>query len=323
MLLSDRQLGSRKIALGSRVLRRQLPEQSFGALFPGLVGFIGNEVVAVLRIRVGREINSAALIADGYHARTDGLTSLAVVGGAIGVWLGFPLADPIIGLLITVAILGIVWQSAKSVLTRMLDGVDPAMVDEIRHAAEHVPGVVKILDVKARWLGHKLHADVAALVDGSLAVSEADKVAAALKREMLAHIPTLSVANIRCHGADLLSAAEEPGHEVGHHHAPEPFKVASSLGSGLLEIVNTPNGERMRLSLDQPAKGLAATVTIDRDGGNVETLALAPVADKARVLESVVAPAEPHEFAAQLRLQVEDRKDVLHFVMKEPGGHSH
>jgi cation diffusion facilitator family transporter len=94
----------------------------------GLIGFIGNEVVAVFRIRVGREINSAALIADGYHARTDGLTSLAVVVGAIGVWLGFPLADPIIGLLITIAIFGIVWQSARAVLTRMLDGVDPVMV---------------------------------------------------------------------------------------------------------------------------------------------------------------------------------------------------
>ncbi|RWF45201.1 MAG: cation transporter, partial [Mesorhizobium sp.] len=65
----------------------------------GVIGFLGNEAVAVFRIRVGRQINSAALIADGYHARTDGLTSLAVVAGAVGVWLGYPLADPIIGLL--------------------------------------------------------------------------------------------------------------------------------------------------------------------------------------------------------------------------------
>ena len=86
----------------------------------GLIGFIGNEAVAVFRIRTGREINSAALIADGYHARTDGFTSLAVVLGALGVWLGYPLADPIIGLLITIAIFGIVWQSSKAVFTRML-----------------------------------------------------------------------------------------------------------------------------------------------------------------------------------------------------------
>ena len=120
----------------------------------GVIGFIGNEAVAVFRIRVGREINSAALIADGYHARTDGLTSLAVVLGAIGVWLGFPLADPIVGLLITVAIFGIVWQSARAVLTRMLDGVEPGITEEIRHAAEHVPNVEQVLDIKTRWLGH-------------------------------------------------------------------------------------------------------------------------------------------------------------------------
>ncbi|TIU15145.1 MAG: cobalt-zinc-cadmium resistance protein, partial [Mesorhizobium sp.] len=109
---------------------------------------------AVFRIRVGREINSAALIADGYHARTDGLTSLAVIIGALGVWLGFPLADPIVGLLITLAIFGIVWQSARSVLTRMLDGIEPDVIGEIHHAAAHVPGAC-IVEAKARWIGHK------------------------------------------------------------------------------------------------------------------------------------------------------------------------
>ncbi|TIP55654.1 MAG: cation transporter, partial [Mesorhizobium sp.] len=86
--------------------------------------------------------------------------SLAVVAGAVGVWLGYPLADPIIGLLITIAIFGIVWQSARSVLTRMLDGVEPGLVDEVHHAAAHVAGVDRVVDAKARWLGHKLHVDV-------------------------------------------------------------------------------------------------------------------------------------------------------------------
>ena len=194
----------------------------------GIIGFIGNEIVAVFRIRVGREINSAALIADGYHARTDGLTSLAVVAGAFGVWLGFPLADPIIGLLITVAIFGIVWQSAKAVLTRMLDGVDPAMVSEIRHSAEHVSGIKKVLDVKARWLGHKLHSDVAILVDEKLSVTDADQLGARLKQEMLAHIPALSVVHVRCHGSELVETeTHSSAHEGGHHHAPDSFKALS------------------------------------------------------------------------------------------------
>ncbi len=188
----------------------------------GIVGFIGNEAVAVLRIRVGREINSAALIADGFHARTDGLTSLAVVAGAVGVWLGFPLADPIVGLLITIIIFGIVWQSAKSVLTRMLDGVEPGLVAEIRHAAEHVDGLIKLLEVKARWLGHRLHADIAVLIDGTLSVAEADRLGGNLKRELFAHIPTLSVVNVRVHGSHPAGAALTPAER--HPDIAEPFK---------------------------------------------------------------------------------------------------
>ncbi|RUV74723.1 MAG: cation transporter [Mesorhizobium sp.] len=167
----------------------------------GVVGFLGNEAVAVFRIRVGREINSAALIADGYHARTDGLTSLAVVIGALGVWLGFPLADPIVGLLITLAIFGIVWQSARSVLTRMLDGIEPDVIGEIHHAAAHVPGAC-IVEAKARWIGHKLHADIAIAVEENLPVSEAKKLTAALEDELFEHMPALAAANIRLASAD-------------------------------------------------------------------------------------------------------------------------
>ena len=176
----------------------------------GIVGFLGNEAVAVFRIRIGREINSAALVADGYHARTDGLTSLAVVIGAIGVWLGFPLADPIIGLLITVAIFAIVWQSARSVLTRMLDGVEPGVMAEIHHAGEHVPGA-HIVDAKARWIGHKLHADIAIAADETLPLAEANKITTALENELFEHMPALATANIRF-------SSEHGAHEHPHPH---------------------------------------------------------------------------------------------------------
>jgi len=193
----------------------------------GVVGFLGNEIVAVFRIRIGREINSAALIADGYHARTDGLTSLAVVIGGIGVWLGFPLADPIIGLLITIAIFGIVWQSARSVLTRMLDGLEPGVLGEIRHAAEHVPGIAEVVDAKARWIGHRLHAEVAIAVDEKLPVSEANRIAGAMEGELFEHMPALAAASIRfasAHDAIPYSRHDQGrGHPHGHephHHAP-------------------------------------------------------------------------------------------------------
>ncbi|MER8880922.1 cation diffusion facilitator family transporter, partial [Mesorhizobium sp. M0684] len=188
----------------------------------GLIGFIGNEAVAVFRIRVGREINSAALIADGYHARTDGFTSLAVVLGAIGVWLGFPLADPIVGLLITLAIFAIVWQSSKAVLTRMLDGVEPAIIDEIHHAAEHVSGIGRVESVQARWIGHRLHADVAISVPEMATAKDVLGVTEALKEELFAHLRALAEANVRLVSPAGLAA--ETSH--AHHHAPEPFKVA-------------------------------------------------------------------------------------------------
>jgi cation diffusion facilitator family transporter len=289
----------------------------------GIIGFIGNEAVAVFRIRVGRQINSAALIADGYHARTDGLTSLAVVLGAAGVWLGYPLADPIVGLLITVAIFGIVWQSARSVLTRMLDGVEPGLVGEIRHAAEHVKGVGKVVDAKARWVGHKLHTDVTIAVNDDLTVADANAISASVQRELFSHLPALEAANVRF--AMPGDGAALPSHQQdhGHHHAPEPFQVRVEEAEGLLEIVDTPDGERMRLTLSRTAPDLEATVVIRRPGNIDEVLGLEPVNGDRRILRSSVAPAEPHEFDAELRLSTYGLVKTLPFRMIEPHDHHH
>lgn len=176
----------------NRLIHPQLVVELGWLAAAGFIGFLGNEAVAVFRIRVGRQMNSAALIADGYHARTDGLTSLAVVLGAFGVWMGFPLADPIVGLLITIAIFGIVWQSARAVVTRMLDGVDPDIVDEARHAAKHVTGIRSVKDVKARWIGHELSVDLIVSVDPALNVQQAEALAAEVEHELKAHIPPLN-----------------------------------------------------------------------------------------------------------------------------------
>src|SRR5918999_1247291 len=163
------------VVAGYQAVERIINPQPVGFVWAvaaaSLVGFVGNEAVAVFRIRVGREIGSAALVADGYHARTDGWTSLAVLLGAVGVWLGYPLADPIIGLIIAAAILVIVWQSGKTVFSRLLDGVDPEVVDEIRDAVvHHVEGVEAVTEVRARWLGHRLRAEVNVAVDPSRSV---------------------------------------------------------------------------------------------------------------------------------------------------------
>jgi hypothetical protein len=141
--------------------------------------------------RVGREIGSAALIADGYHARTDGLTSLAVVAGAVGVWLGFPLADPIVGVLISLAIFALVWQSAKVIVMRMLDGVETHISSEIAHAAGHVRSVQEVSDVRARWVGHRLHAELSVTVAGEFSVLQGHEIAKEVRHQLLHHLPHL------------------------------------------------------------------------------------------------------------------------------------
>jgi cation diffusion facilitator family transporter len=282
----------------------------------GIIGFIGNEAVAVLRIRVGRRIHSAALIADGYHARTDGLTSLAVVVGAIGVGLGFPLADPIIGLLITLAIFGIVWQSARSVLTRMLDGIEPTTIDEIHHAAANVDGIDKVVSTKGRWIGHRLHLDVTLAVSDDMLLGTANSIADELRQELADHISGLEATTV-----SFVSIGAGGGH--GHRHAPDPFRVNGQLANGLLEIVDTPDGERMRLRVAKHAEGLSAEVVIDRANDAEEILALNPLARDHHTLDSAVAPAEPHQFTARLRLRAGSAAEELPFEMAEPAGHRH
>jgi len=158
-----------------------------------VIGFIGNEAVAIFRIRVGRRIGSAALIADGQHARVDGWTSLAVLVGIFGVWLGYPLADPIVGLIITVAIFGIVIQSGREIFTRMLDGVDPDVIDEIRHAAVHVDEVKEVTDVRARWLGHRLHAELNVTLPSQISIAAAHAIAEEVRHQLLHHLKYLSI----------------------------------------------------------------------------------------------------------------------------------
>lgn len=136
----------------------------------GIIGFAGNEAVAIYRIRVGQKIGSAALVADGIHARTDGFTSLAVVVGAIGVMLGFPLADPIVGLVISAAILVLLWGTVRSIGRRLMDGIEPDLVDKADHALRHTPGVLDVPLLQLRWVGHRLQGAATITVhDGTLA----------------------------------------------------------------------------------------------------------------------------------------------------------
>jgi cation diffusion facilitator family transporter len=162
----------------------------------GLVGFLGNEVVARYRIRVGRQIGSAALVADGLHARTDGFTSLAVLLGAGGVAIGWNWADPIVGLLITVAILGVLRSAIRQVGARLMDAVDPGVVDQATAAITTVEGVAEVRDLKIRWIGHTLRAEADISVDPALTVGQAHDIADHAEAHLLAGVRRLTAATI-------------------------------------------------------------------------------------------------------------------------------
>lgn len=159
-----------------RLINPQPLSNVWWVLGAGVIGFIGNETVAIYRIRVGRRIGSAALVADGIHARTDGFTSLAVVVGALGVLLGFPLADPIVGLMISVAIFVLLIGTVRSIGGRLLDGIDPALVERAETAIAQTPGVVSVERVQLRWLGHRLNGTATIWTDPHSAASTVAEV---------------------------------------------------------------------------------------------------------------------------------------------------
>jgi cation diffusion facilitator family transporter len=175
-----------------------------------VVGFAGNELVAQYRIRVGRDIGSAALVADGLHARTDGLSSLGVLAGALGVAAGFERADAIAGLVIAALILSVLRQAAGDVIARLMDAVDPALAERARQVLTGVGGVQGVGELRIRWIGHRLHAEAEITVDGDLPLFEAHRIAEDARHNLLHDVPRLTSAIIH---------ADPCGHDGVDHHA--------------------------------------------------------------------------------------------------------
>jgi cation diffusion facilitator family transporter len=155
------------------------------------VGFLGNEITARYRVTTGRRIGSASLVADGLHARADGFTSLAVLAGAGAVAIGWAWADPVLGLLIAVAIIGVGWQAARQVLGRLMDSVDPALTDKAIGTVQTVPGVLGVSTMRLRWIGHRLRAECAVFVDPASSVINAHEVAVDAEHALIHAIPRL------------------------------------------------------------------------------------------------------------------------------------
>ena len=178
--------------------------------FAGLIGFVGNELVAVYRIRVGQRIGSAALVADGVHARLDGFTSLAVVIGAIGVIVGFPLADPIIGLVISAAIIILLWGTVRSIGRRLMDGIEPELVNRAEHTLEHTDGVLAVCSLQLRWVGHRLQG-AATIIVADTSVSVAEKISNDAEHRLSHALPNLDDMPIK-----VLTTDSSGGHSNVH-----------------------------------------------------------------------------------------------------------
>ena len=160
-------------------------------------------------------IGSAALVADGYHARTDGFTSLAVVVGAVGVWAGFERADPIVGLVISIAIFAVLRGAARQIYHRLMDAVDPDIVDDITHQALHTPGVRAVTATQVRWLGHRLVADLTIDVEPAASVHDGHQIASATRARLIDHVAHIDDVHIHVH-------PYQPGdesHPLGQAHS--------------------------------------------------------------------------------------------------------
>jgi cation diffusion facilitator family transporter len=212
-------LASSALAAYAAVTRLAHPERVsdlVAVAAAALVGFAGNELVARYRIRVGREIGSAALVADGLHARTDGFTSLAVLIGAGGVALGWNWADPVVGLVITGAILAVLYQAAREVGRRLMDAVDPDLVDRAEQMLRTTPGVLDVGLVRLRWVGHQLWAECEIAVSGEISAIEAHEIAVNAEHNLLHALPRLSAALV--HTDPQSGQGTDPHAVLAAHH---------------------------------------------------------------------------------------------------------
>ncbi|HZU68015.1 MAG TPA: cation diffusion facilitator family transporter [Ktedonobacteraceae bacterium] len=197
-----------------------VPTQIYWSMAAALVGVAGNELLAQYKIAVGKRINSVPLVADGQHSRIDGLTSLAAFLGLVGVKLGFPLADPIAGLIITVVIITVVYSTSRSVLQRLLDAVDPHIVPSIIETARTVEGVEGVTDVRARWVGHTLHVVMNIEVDAELTLAKAHAIAEEVRHRLFHGIKGVSEVTIHTDPA----GSDVDYHEAMAHHLQEAHR---------------------------------------------------------------------------------------------------
>ncbi|WP_424359966.1 cation diffusion facilitator family transporter [Methanocella sp. MCL-LM] len=161
-----------------------------------IIGFAGNELAAIIQIRTGKKIGSDAMIANGLHARTDGLTSLAVLVAAIGAFLGYPIVDAIIGILMGIVILFITKDAAKSMWYRLMDAVDPIIVQRAEAIITEHSDVKSVQRLQMRWIGHRLQAEAVIAIDSELNTTQCNEISEHISHHLYHDIPNLAETTI-------------------------------------------------------------------------------------------------------------------------------
>jgi cation diffusion facilitator family transporter len=154
------------------------------------IGIIGNQVVARYKLRVGRRINSATLVADARHSWLDALSSAGALVGLVAVLAGLPWADAVAGVVVTGFICHVGWEVTSELVHRLLDGVDPEVVTTAERVALESPGV-RHAHARARWTGRTLRVEVEGWVDATTSVAGADRIGQDVATRLSAELPEL------------------------------------------------------------------------------------------------------------------------------------
>jgi cation diffusion facilitator family transporter len=169
------------------------------------------------------------MVADGMHARTDGLTSLAVLIAVAGSWLGFPIVDPIIGILIGVTILFITWDATKTMWYRLMDAIEPEHLQRVEGVIRQQGEIKEVNWLRMRWLGHRLHADIGIAVDPHLTTAESHHIAEHLRHDLFHDVPYLSEVIVH---VDPWSEQYEEHHQLTAHHEAAQNKTPVAVAQG-------------------------------------------------------------------------------------------
>ena len=195
------------------LIHRQPLTNVWLAIAVAAIGFAGNEVAAQYKIRAGRRLRSLALIADGQHSRTDGFASLGAVVGVAGAALGASVLDPVAGLVITVIIAAVAWETARSLTGRFLDEADASLVATIEEIAATTDGVLGVTDARARWTGRRVLAEITLEVDPETPLSHAHALGEEVRHRLYHRIDPLT--DVIVH---LDPAGDAEAHDAVSHH---------------------------------------------------------------------------------------------------------